>query len=166
MAATNRAVTFLGPYELEVQDREYPTLKDPKGRKIEHAVILKIITTNSCGSDLHIYHGRFAAPPKMQLGHENTGEVIEVGSHVERVKVGDIVSVPFNVACGLGQIAVLHCRSVPGHALQSRSDDRHSVGPVALPRWTPEHRNHTDRESRGSVRFPQRIGQEIRHRSA
>jgi glutathione-independent formaldehyde dehydrogenase len=36
----------------------------------------------------------------MQMGHENTGEVIEVGSHVERIKQGDICSVPFNVACG------------------------------------------------------------------
>lgn len=100
MAASNRAVTFLGSYKLEVQDREYPKLQDPKGRKIDHAVILKLITTNICGSDLHIYHGRFAAPSGMQLGHENTGEVVEVGSHVERIKVGDIVSVPFNVACG------------------------------------------------------------------
>lgn len=94
MAATNRAVTFLGPYKLEVQDRGYPKLADPKGKKIEHAVILKLITTNTCGSDLHIYHGRFAAPSGMQLGHENTGEVVEVGSHVERIKVGNIVSSP------------------------------------------------------------------------
>src|ERR1700760_4573199 len=103
MAATNRAVTFLGPYKLEVQDRGYPKLQDPKGRKIEHAVILKIITTNICGSDLHIYNGRFAAPKGMQMGHENTGEVVEVGSHVERIKVGDVCSVPFNVACGTCQ---------------------------------------------------------------
>jgi glutathione-independent formaldehyde dehydrogenase len=100
MPAGNRAVTFLGPYKLEIQDRGYPKLEDPKGRKIEHAVILKLITTNICGSDLHIYHGRFAAPSGMQLGHENTGEVVEVGSNVEHIKVGDIVSVPFNVACG------------------------------------------------------------------
>ena len=79
MAASNRAVTFLGPHKMEVQDKGYPKLQDPKGRKIEHAVILKIITTNICGSDLHIYNGRFAAPKGMQMGHENTGEVVEVG---------------------------------------------------------------------------------------
>jgi glutathione-independent formaldehyde dehydrogenase len=98
--AGNRAVTFMGPYKMEVQDKGYPKLADPKGRKIEHAAILKLITTNICGSDLHIYRGRFAAPSGMQMGHENTGEVVEVGSHVEHIKKGDWVSVPFNVACG------------------------------------------------------------------
>ncbi len=98
--ASNLSVTFMGPMKMEVQDKGYPKLADPKGRQIEHAVILKILATNICGSDLHIYHGRFAAPPGMQMGHENTGEVVEVGSHVERIKVGDICSVPFNVACG------------------------------------------------------------------
>jgi glutathione-independent formaldehyde dehydrogenase len=85
---------------MEIQDDGYPKLQDPKGRKIEHAVILKLVTTNICGSDLHIYNGRFAAPAGMRMGHENTGEVIEVGSHVERIRKGDICSVPFNVACG------------------------------------------------------------------
>jgi len=96
----NRAVTFLGAEKMEVQDKGYPKLEDPKGRKIEHAVILKLIATNICGSDLHIYNGRFAAPSGMQMGHENTGEVVEVGSHVQHIKKGDICSVPFNVACG------------------------------------------------------------------
>jgi threonine dehydrogenase-like Zn-dependent dehydrogenase len=91
---------------MEIQDKGYPKLQDPKGRKIEHAVILKVITTNICGSDLHIYNGRFAAPKGMQMGHENTGEMVEVGSHVERIKVGDVCSVPFNVACGWVDAAV------------------------------------------------------------
>jgi glutathione-independent formaldehyde dehydrogenase len=85
---------------MEIQDKGYPELVDPKGRKIEHAVILKLVTTNICGSDLHIYNGRFFAPTGMQMGHENTGEVIEVGAHVEHIRRGDICSVPFNVACG------------------------------------------------------------------
>jgi len=46
----------------EIQDKRYPQLAEPKGRTIEHSIILKIVTTNICGSDLHIYHGRFAAP--------------------------------------------------------------------------------------------------------
>ena len=78
--SSNRAVTFAGPHRMEIQDRGYPKLADPKGRKIEHAVILKLVTTNICGSDLHIYHGRFAAPAGMVMGHENTGEVVEVGA--------------------------------------------------------------------------------------
>jgi threonine dehydrogenase-like Zn-dependent dehydrogenase len=44
--------------------------------------------------------GRTTAPPGLILGHEITGEVIEVGPDVEFIKVGDLVSVPFNIACG------------------------------------------------------------------
>lgn len=62
MAARNRAITFLGPHKMELQDKGYPKLQDPKGRKIEHAVILKIITTNICGSDLHIYKRPLRGP--------------------------------------------------------------------------------------------------------
>lgn len=60
----------------EIQDKRYPQLAEPKGRTIEHSIILKIVTTNICGSDLHIYHGRFAAPAGMVMSHENTGEVV------------------------------------------------------------------------------------------
>jgi glutathione-independent formaldehyde dehydrogenase len=96
--AGNRAVTFMGPGKMAVQPKDYPKLVDPQGRKIAHAAILKLVATNICGSDLHIYNGRFAAPPGMQMGHENTGEVIEVGAHVQYIEKGDICSVPFNVA--------------------------------------------------------------------
>jgi glutathione-independent formaldehyde dehydrogenase len=85
---------------MEVRDQGYPKLVDPQGRKIEHAAILKLVATNICGSDLHIYNGRFAAPPGMLMGHENTGEVVETGSQVQYLKQGDLCSVPFNVACG------------------------------------------------------------------
>ena len=96
----NRVVTFQGPMKLKVESIGYPKMADPHGRKLEHGAILKIITTNICGSDQHIYHGRFAAPKGMVMGHEMTGEVIELGSDVELIKKGDIVSVPFNVSCG------------------------------------------------------------------
>lgn len=86
--------------KLKIESIGYPKLADPRGRKLEHAAILKIITTNICGSDQHIYHGRFAAPKGMVMGHEMTGAVIELGSDVELIKKGDIVSVPFNVSCG------------------------------------------------------------------
>jgi glutathione-independent formaldehyde dehydrogenase len=83
-----------------VENADSPKLADPKGRRIEHGAILKIVTTNICGSDQHIYHGRFAAPKGMVMGHKMTGEVIELGSDVELIRKGDIVSVPFNVSCG------------------------------------------------------------------
>jgi glutathione-independent formaldehyde dehydrogenase len=98
--AGNRAVTYIGPHKVEVKSYDYPKLVGPKGQKCDHGVIVKLIATNICGSDLHIYRGRFPAPSGMILGHENTGEVVEVGPHVEFIKKGDIVSVPFNVACG------------------------------------------------------------------
>jgi glutathione-independent formaldehyde dehydrogenase len=98
--ASNRAVVYQGLRKVEVQGRDYPKMVDPRGRKLEHAVILKVVATNICGSDLHIYRGRFPFPTGDQLGHEITGEVIELGRDVEFIKKGDLVSVPFNVACG------------------------------------------------------------------
>jgi len=98
--ATNRAVVYGGPRKVELQSLEFPKLIGPGGRPCHHGVILKVVSTNICGSDLHIYRGRFVAPPGMVLGHEITGEVIETGRDVEFIKVGDLVSVPFNVACG------------------------------------------------------------------
>ena len=99
--AGNRAVVWLGPKKLEVRDVGYPKLEDAvTKKKIEHGVILKVVATNICGSDQHIYRGRFEFPAGEQLGHEITGEVVEAGSDVLFVKPGDLVSVPFNVSCG------------------------------------------------------------------
>lgn len=96
----NRGVVYLGPGKVEVQDIPDPKFEAPDGRAILHAVILKVVTTNICGSDQHMVRGRTTAPAGLVLGHEITGEVIEAGADVERLKKGDIVSVPFNVACG------------------------------------------------------------------
>ncbi|WP_375437407.1 formaldehyde dehydrogenase, glutathione-independent [uncultured Hymenobacter sp.] len=98
--ADNRGVVYLGPGKVEVQDIAFPELKNPKGRNITHGVILKVVSTNICGSDQHMVRGRTTAPAGLVLGHEITGEVIEVGADVEFLKPGDLVSVPFNVACG------------------------------------------------------------------
>jgi glutathione-independent formaldehyde dehydrogenase len=98
--AGNRGVVYAGPRKVEIRNLDYPKLVDPRGNKCDHGVILKLVTTNICGSDQHIYRGRFPAPEGMVLGHENTGEVIEVGRDVVFIKKGDLVSVPFNVACG------------------------------------------------------------------
>jgi threonine dehydrogenase-like Zn-dependent dehydrogenase len=62
--------------------------------------LIKITTTNICGSDLHMYEGRTDVEEGKVLGHENMGEVIEVGDGVDRVKVGDMVCLPFNIGCG------------------------------------------------------------------
>lgn len=97
---SNRGVVYMGLRKVEVQSLDFPKLVDPRGNKCEHGVILKIVTTNICGSDQHIYHDRFAAPAGMVMGHEMTGEVIEAGRDVQFINVGDLVSVPFNVACG------------------------------------------------------------------
>lgn len=97
--ASNRGVAYMGPGKVEVQSIDFPKLA-LGDRKCEHGVILKIVATNICGSDQHMVRGRTTAPAGLILGHEITGEVIEAGRDVEFVKKGDIVSVPFNIACG------------------------------------------------------------------
>ena len=95
----NHGVAYIGGGKVEVQEIDYPKLA-LGDRKCEHGVILKIISTNICGSDQHMVRGRTTAPKGLVLGHEITGEVIECGRDVEFIKKGDIVSVPFNIACG------------------------------------------------------------------
>lgn len=95
----NKAVIYMGPGKVEVQEIPYPKLS-LGNRSCEHGVILKVIATNICGSDQHMVRGRTSAPKGLVLGHEITGEVIECGRDVEFIKNGDLVSVPFNIACG------------------------------------------------------------------
>ncbi|WP_255952570.1 formaldehyde dehydrogenase, glutathione-independent [Streptomyces odontomachi] len=106
---SNRAVAYIEPGKVEVETIDYPglELKDGPGvapanvgRKCRHGVILKVLSTNICGSDQHMVRGRTTAPAGLVLGHEITGEVVERGPDVEFVQVGDVVSVPFNIACG------------------------------------------------------------------
>jgi len=86
---------------VSVETIDYPKLELPEqNRKCDHGVILKIVATNICGSDQHMVRGRTTAPKGQTLGHEITGEVIELGRDVEYIKMGDLVSVPFNIACG------------------------------------------------------------------
>ncbi|MBC7402312.1 MAG: alcohol dehydrogenase catalytic domain-containing protein, partial [Microbacteriaceae bacterium] len=107
--SANRAIAYKEPGKVEVIDIDYPTfeLKDGPGvnpanigRKVPHGAIIRTVATNICGSDQHMVRGRTTAPANLVLGHEITGEVVEVGPDVEFVKVGDLVSVPFNIACG------------------------------------------------------------------
>jgi glutathione-independent formaldehyde dehydrogenase len=105
----NKAVAYIEPGKVEVQTIDYPALElrdgpgvDSRnvGRKCEHGVILRVVSTNICGSDQHMVRGRTTAPANLVLGHEITGEVIELGRDVEFIKKGDLCSVPFNIACG------------------------------------------------------------------
>jgi glutathione-independent formaldehyde dehydrogenase len=98
--ATNHGVVYLGPGKVEVQSIDYPKMQNPQGKPIEHGVILKVVSTNICGSDQHMVRGRTTAPRGLVLGHEITGEIIEKGKDVEFLNIGDLVTVPFNVACG------------------------------------------------------------------
>ncbi|MBO1766819.1 formaldehyde dehydrogenase, glutathione-independent [Allobranchiibius sp. GilTou38] len=106
--ASNRVVVYKGPGEVAVEEIDYPSLTLPddvvSGMKLKkdapHAAILRLVTTNICGSDQHMVRGRTTAPVGQTLGHEITGEVVELGDDVLFVKKGDICSVPFNIACG------------------------------------------------------------------
>lgn len=106
--SSNRVVVYKGPGEVEVEDVDYPDLEIPQEvashfditKKAPHAVILKVVTTNICGSDQHMVRGRTTAPVGQTLGHEITGEIVQTGEDVLFVQEGDICSVPFNIACG------------------------------------------------------------------
>lgn len=126
---TNRGVVYVSAGKVKVRDIGYPelVLRDGPGvnplnvgRKCEHGVILKVITTNICGSDQHMVRGRTTAPSGLVLGHEITGEVIETGRDVEFIQKGDIVSVPFNIACGRCR----NCKRQDTHICENVNPDR------------------------------------------
>ena len=89
-----KALVYNGPHDVQVK-----TVPDAKIER-HTDVLVKITTTNICGSDLHMYEGRTDMEAGRILGHENMGVVIEVGKAVDRVKVGDRVCLPFNIGCG------------------------------------------------------------------
>ncbi|MGH7908212.1 MAG: glutathione-independent formaldehyde dehydrogenase [Candidatus Binataceae bacterium] len=78
------------------------SIKDVPDAKIERPTdaLVRISSTNICGSDLHMYEGRTDVEQGKVLGHENLGEVIEIGESVARIKAGDWVCLPFNIGCG------------------------------------------------------------------
>ena len=89
-----KAVVYKGPFDVAVEQVPDPRIEEPLD------AIIRITTANICGSDLHPYEGRAPLDSGMVLGHENMGVVAEVGQAVNRIKVGDRVSVPFNISCG------------------------------------------------------------------
>ncbi|MFC5831418.1 glutathione-independent formaldehyde dehydrogenase [Nonomuraea insulae] len=93
-----KALIYNGTREVAVQDVPDARIERPTD------VLVHVTTTNICGSDLHMYEGRTDLEAGRVLGHENMGEVVEIGSAVDRVKVGDMVCLPFNISCG-------HCKN-------------------------------------------------------
>jgi glutathione-independent formaldehyde dehydrogenase len=93
---------FLGANNIVVEEIAYPNFElnvPEQRRKCPHGAIVKLIATNICGSDLHMVRGRI--PPKVGtvLGHEMTGEIVEVGPDVENFKPGDLVRITMLSFC-------------------------------------------------------------------
>ncbi len=89
-----RAVTFQAPNEVRIEEKPDPVVEEPD------EALIRVEASGICGSDLHIYHGRVPVEPGFTIGHEYVGTVLEVGSGVERVAVGDRVLGCFHTACG------------------------------------------------------------------
>src|SRR3954466_1827834 len=90
-----RAVTWQGRRDVRVEDVPDPRIEKPTD------AIVRLTTTNICGSDLHLYEvlGAFMEPGDV-MGHEPMGIVEEVGSAVTELKPGDRVVMPFQISCG------------------------------------------------------------------
>ena len=89
-----KALVYYGPKDVKVSEMPDPKIEKPTD------VLVKVTSSNICGSDLHMYEGRTNMEEGRIFGHENMGEVVEVGKGVNYVKVGDMVCMPFNIGCG------------------------------------------------------------------
>ncbi len=89
-----KALVYNGPRDVSVTEVPDPRIERPGD------AVVQITRTNICGSDLHMYEGRTDIEAGRVLGHENMGRVVETGPAVEQLRPGDMVAVPFNVACG------------------------------------------------------------------
>lgn len=88
-------MTYRGPKRIRVSQKPMPEIKHPED------AIVRVTRSCICGSDLHLYNGNVPdTRVGSTFGHEFTGIVEEIGSEVTKVKVGDHVLVPFNIACG------------------------------------------------------------------
>ena len=110
-----KAVTYQGIKNVEVKEVEDPKIQKPDD------MIVKVTSTAICGSDLHLIHGMIPnMPENYVIGHEPMGIVEEVGPEVTKVKKGDRVIIPFNIACGECQ----YCKS----NLESQCDNSNDNG--------------------------------------
>ena len=121
-----KGLVYRGPHTVAHRERPGST-----SRNATDAVV-RITTTNICGSDLHMYEGRTEVEEGKVLGHENMGIVEEVGAGVDRIKVGDRVSVPFNIACGTCR----NCTRAGRRSACARTPTTASTArPTATPTW-------------------------------
>jgi threonine dehydrogenase-like Zn-dependent dehydrogenase len=89
------AMNYRGPFRVRVDHKPYPEILHPND------AIIRVTRSCICGSDLHLYHGLVPdTRVGMTFGHEFIGVVEEIGPSVEKLKIGDNVLVPFNIACG------------------------------------------------------------------
>ncbi|WP_328316302.1 glutathione-independent formaldehyde dehydrogenase [Streptomyces sp. NBC_00388] len=108
-----KALVYQGPRDVAVREVPDARIERPTD------VLVKVTSTNICGSDLHMYEGRTTMETGRVLGHENLGVVVEVGSGVDRIKTGDRVCLPFNIGCGF----CANCeRGLTGFCLSVDSD--------------------------------------------
>ncbi len=111
-----KGLVFNGPRDVRYEDFDDPTLVSP------NSALVRVELCSICGSDLHIYHGDHvgsrdygADAPRFCVGHEFSGEVVEVGSDVHTVSVGDDVFAAGGSGCGRCR----ECRSGNGFACKS-----------------------------------------------
>ena len=90
-----KAACWFGRHDVRVENVADPQVINPKD------AVIRVTLTAICGSDLHLYDGFIPAMKKGDImGHEFMGEVVEIGSDVQNLKVGDKVVVPFPISCG------------------------------------------------------------------
>ncbi|MER2998474.1 zinc-dependent alcohol dehydrogenase [Pontibacter populi] len=89
------AMNYRGPKRVRIEQKPMPEILHPED------AIVRVLRSCICGSDLHLYNGNVPdTRVGTTFGHEFVGEIVEVGSEVTKVKVGDNVLVPFNISCG------------------------------------------------------------------
>lgn len=89
-------MNYRGPFRIRIDEKPYPKILHPND------AIIRVVRSCICGSDLHLYHGLVPdTRVGMTFGHEFIGVVEEIGGSVQKLKTGDMVIVPFNIACGV-----------------------------------------------------------------
>jgi (R,R)-butanediol dehydrogenase/meso-butanediol dehydrogenase/diacetyl reductase len=89
-----KALIFKGVGKLVLEDRAVPHVGEPDD------VVIRVSRVGICGTDVKILEGKHHFRPDTVLGHEFCGEVVEIGSHVRHLKLGDRVAVDNNIRCG------------------------------------------------------------------
>lgn len=100
MKKTMKAAVLHNPQDMRIEEVPVPEIA-------EHEVLIATKRCGICGTDPHIFRGHFPVPTPLIQGHEFSGEVVQVGSAVKNVKVGDRVTADINISCG----TCFFCRS-------------------------------------------------------